>query len=336
MAGDIYTLSGLAQPGQKLQAGEYDELFIEEFGGLVEGTIGKRSIFESFINWRPIRGTNQVTNYRNGDTVLQTLSPGSNPQPTPVDFDNVSVKVDTVMLARNAVFTLDDLQNSYDAKVALAAEQGKVISRFIDSVGFIKGIHAAHVVAGDGSGGTTRLPSGWSGGSVVDLASALDEDDPQLLEEAIEELVTQIEEKDIDPVEEGFVIYVRPRQRLALFRNDRLLSTEFSLGNGNVARGEILQSMGLRIVSTNRLPNQAVANHPLSNASNNGAYNLSADHAKTVALVMAPQSLLAGSTIPLTSDIFWNKETKSHFIDSWLAVGAAVNNPAFAGVIKKA
>lgn len=332
---DIYSLSGLAQPGQRLQQGEYDELFIEEFGGLVEGTIGKTSIFESFIPWRPIRGTNTLKNYRNGDTVLQTLTPGSNPQPTPVDFDDVSVTVDTVMLARNSVFTLDDLQNSYDAKVQLAQEQGKVISRFIDSVGFIKGIHAAHIVAGDGTGGTTRLPSGWEGGSVIDLDNPLDEEDPELLEAAIAEAVTQIEEKDIDPSEEGFQIYLRPRQRLALINSNKLINTDYSSGNGNFARREILKSNGLPIISTNRLPKAAVPNHPLSNARNNGAYNLTEAQARTVVLITSPRAYLAGSTIPLTSDIFWNKETKSHFIDSWLALGAAANNPAFSAVVRK-
>jgi hypothetical protein len=330
---DIFALSGLARAGQRLQTGEVDSLFIAEFGGLVEGTIVKKSIMESFLNWRPITGTNVLTNYRNGDTQLQTLGAGSNPQPTPVDFDNVSVKVDTVMLARNAVFTLDDIQTSYDAKAQLAEEQGKVIGKFMDSVGMIKGVKAARIVAGDGTGGTTKLPSGWFGGGNTTMAAANDETDPNKLQYKIEDAVNDIEEKELDPADEGFVIYVRPKQYLALQRNDKLVNSQYSVGNGNYAEGQVLKSVGLPIRSTNRLPKAAVANHPLSNAANNYAYNLSAAEAKCVALIMSPKAVLAGASIPLQSDVYWDKGTKSWFIDSWLALAAAENNPAYASVV---
>lgn len=333
---DIFTLSGLAQPGQKLQSGNVDALFIAEYGGLVEGTIVKQSIMESFINWRPVEGTNTLTNYRNGETTLQKLGPGSNPQPTPVDFDNVSVKIDTVMLARNAVFTLDDIQNKYDAKAALASEQGKVIGKFIDSVGMIKGIKAARIVKGDGTGGTTKLPAGWYSGTQATLAGAGDETDPNKLQYKIEEAWATIQEKDIDPADEGFVIYVRPQQYLALLRNDKLVNSQYSMGNGDYAEGMVLKSVGLPVKSTNRLPSSAVASHPLSNAANGNAYDLSATEAKAVALIMAPRAVLAGASIPLQSNVWWDDQTKSWFIDSWLALGATENNPAFSAVVNKA
>lgn len=333
---DIFTLSGLAQPGQKLGSGAADALFIEEYGGLVEGTIVKSSIMQDVLDWRPVTGTNQLTNYRNGDTQLQKLGPGSNPQPTPVDFDNISVKIDTVMLARNAVFTLDDIQNKYDAKQAMAAEQGKVIGKFMDSVGLTKGIKAARIVAGDGTAGTTKLPSGWFGGTIETLTAANDELDPNKLQFALENAVTAIEEKDIDPTEEGMVIYVRPKQYLVLSRNDKLINSQYSTGNGNYAEGTVLKSNGLHIKSTNRLPKAAVTNHPLSNAANNNAYNLSATDAKAVALIMSPRAVLAGASIPLQSHIWWDDGTKSWFIDSWLSLGATENNPAFAAVVNAA
>lgn len=333
---DIFTLSGLARPGQELQTGAVDALFLAEYGGLVEGTISKQSIMESFLQWRPVEGTNTLTNYRNGDTQLQKLGPGSNPQPTPVDFDNVSVKIDTVMLARNAVFTLDEIQSKFDAKAALAGEQGKVIAKFMDQVGMIKGIKAARIIKGDGTGGTTKLPSGWYSGTQSTLAAANDETDPNKLQYKIEEAIFGIQEKDVDPSEEGMVIYVRPAQYLALLRNDKLVDSQYSTGNGDYAEGKVLKSVGLPVRSTNRLPNAAVASHPLSNAANGNAYDLSAAEAKAVALIMAPRAVLSGASIPLQSNIWWDDGTKSWMIDSWLAIGAAENNPAYAAVVNAA
>lgn len=332
---DMITLSGLALPGQKLQAGAVDALFIAEYGGLVEGTIVKQSIMQSFLNWRPVEGTNVLTNYRNGDTTLQKLTPGSSPTPAPVDFDNVSVKVDTVMLARNAVFTLDDIQSKFDARVALASEQGKVIGKFMDAVGMIKGIKAARQIKGDGTGGTTKMPSGWFSGTQANLAATGDETDPNKLQYKIEEAIFGMQEKDIDPADEGTVIYVRPQQYLALLRNDKLINSQYSTGNGEYAEGKVLKSVGLPVVSTNRLPNAAIASHPLSNAANSNGYDLSAAEAKAVALIMSPRAVLSGASIPLQSNVWWSDEAKSWFVDSWLAIGAAENNPAYAAVVNK-
>lgn len=332
---DAYALSGLIMPGQRLQAGEYDEMLLPTYGGLVEGTIVKNSIMQDFLHWRPVTGTNVLTNYRHGKTAIQVLTPGSNPQPTPMDFDNISLKIDTVILARANEFILHDIQNIYDAKVAVATEQGKEIGKFIDSVGIIKGIKAARKVAGDGSNGTVRLPDGWSGGTVVNLTASNQENDPNLLQYAIEAVVQGIQEKDIDPVSEGFVIFVRPAQYWALARADKLINSDYSTGNGDTANGMVLKAAGLPIRMTNRLPTAAIPNHPLSNASNGYAYNLTADEARAVALIMSPRAILAGTSVPLSHDIFWDKFTKSHFIDSFLSLGATENRSEFAGVVNK-
>ena len=333
---DAYALSGLIQPGQRLQEGEYDELLLPTFGGLVEGTIVKQSIMQDFLAWRSVTGTNTLTNYRHGKTAIQVLTPGSNPQPTPMDFDNISLKIDTVILARANEFILHDVQNIYEAKAAVATEQGKEIGKFIDSVGIIKGIKSARQVAGDGSGGTVKLPDGWTGGTQINLTTAGDENDPNLLQYAIEGAVAAIQEKDIDPASEGFVIFVRPAQYWALARADKLINSDYSTGNGDTAQGMVLKAAGLPIRMTNRLPKAAIPNHPLSNAANNYAYNLSAAEARAVVLIMSPRAVLAGTSIPLSHDIFWDRQTKSHFIDSWLALGATENRGEFAAVVNRA
>jgi hypothetical protein len=112
-----------------------------------------------------------------------------------------------------------------------------------------------------------------------------------------------------------------------------LINSQYSAGNGTYAEGTVLKSVGLPIRSTNRLPKAAVTGHPLSNAANNNAYDLSASEAKAVALIMSPHAVLSGASIPLQSNVWWDDATKSYFIDSWLALGAAENNPAFAAVI---
>ena len=52
---------------------------------------------------------------------------------------------------------------------------------------------------------------------------------------------------------DGAVCLVAPAQYYTLMRNDKLVSAEYSTGNGNYADGKVLKSNGIPIVKTNRI-----------------------------------------------------------------------------------
>jgi hypothetical protein len=68
-------------------------------------------------------------------------------------------------------------------------------------------------------------------------------------------------------------------------------------------------------------PHDGADNHLLSNANNGNRYNVTADMQTAHGVIYGPDSLLAGRTISLQGDIFFDKKTKSNFIDSWFAEG---------------
>ena len=317
-----------------VDTGTVNPLHVEEYGGEVESQIVKTSVMKQFVSMKPVRGTDTVTNDRIGSTSLQAVTPGVRPEPGVAEFDNVSVKVDTIILARNNVHLLDDFQAHYNVRAELGVDHGKIIGRFFDEAMLIQGVKAARIVKGDGTAGTTRLPEGWKGGVQIDLASASDELDPDKLQRAIEDMCQGVEENDVEI--EGAVLFVNPAQYYTLLRNDKLINDQFSTGNGNYAMGTIMKSCGLPIFKTNRLPQEAVVGHYLSNAGNNSAYDVSAEEAKVVALLMMPKALLAGETIPLTSKVYYSDVELQWFIDSYLAFGATPNRAEHAGVVNKA
>jgi hypothetical protein len=96
---------------------------------------------------------------------------------------------------------------------------------------------------------------------------------------------------------------------------------------------QVQECAGVRIVKTSRIPQAAITNHFLSNTGNGNAYDVSAAQAKAVAVIMHPKSLFAGETIPLTSDVWFNREEKQWFIDSFLAFGVTVNRPDCCGAV---
>jgi hypothetical protein len=331
-----FLTGALTRPGHQfaVDTGTVNPLHIEEYGGEVESQIVKTSVMKQFVTMKPVRGTDTITNDRIGSTSLQAVAPGTRPNSGAAEFDNVSVKVDTIILARNNVHLLDDFQAHYNVRAELGQDHGKIIGRFFDEAMLIQGVKAANVVAGDGTAGTTKLPTGWKGGVQVDLALAGDELDPDKLQRAIEDACEGIELNDVEI--EGAVLFVNPTQYYTLMRNDKLLSADYSMANGDYAQGMVLKSCGIPIFKTNRLPQAAVVGHELSNAGNNNAYDVSAEEAKVVGLIMMPKALLAGETIPLTSKVYYSDIELQWFIDSYLAFGATPNRAEHAAVIKSA
>lgn len=320
-------------PSQKEGAGAVDALHIEQYGGEVEGTINRMSIMQKYFPARSVRGTSVITNFRVGEATLQKVVPGTRPDGSSMKFDNVKLKVDTLVLARNIVALLDDFQASYEARIYVGQEHGKKIAKFYDQSFLIQGIKSALVVKGDGTGGTTVLPDGWTGGSQVTLSTAGDELDPVKLQYAIESLWEKMSDGDVDPAADGVAMFVRPSQYMTLLRNDKLVDSQYSLGNGNYAEGKVLKTCGAPVVVSNNLPNAAITGHLLSNAGNSNAYDLSAAQAKVRVLALAPKALLAGETVPLTSKVYWHDPDIAWYIDSYLSFGVTPNVSAYAGAV---
>jgi len=331
--------TGLSRPGQQLaavgNASTVNPLHIEQYGGMVEGTFAKKSFMRSYVMIKPIRGTDTVTNDRVGEATLQKVTPGVRPDAAVAQFDNVKVKVDTIVLARNNVALLDDFQAHYSVRSELGKEHGKTLGKFFDEAFIIQAIKSAFIVAAadpqNPGIGETALPPGWFGGTRVDLAAAGDESDPDLLQKAIEDVCQGIEEKDVDL--DGGVILVGPAEYYTLLRNDRLTNSQYSVGNGDFASGMVLKSCGLPLIKTNRIPKGAITGHFLSNAGNGNAYDVTAEQGRTKAVVMLPKALLAGETIPLTSKVYYMDSELQWFIDSYLSFGVTPNRAEHAGVV---
>lgn len=309
------------------------DLMIEEYGGEVESQFAKSSIMRQYVKIRPVRNTDTIVNNRVGKTSLQKLTPGVRPPGNSTPFGRVALTVDTVILARDNRSMLNEFQTHFDARMELAQDHGKEIGKFFDQAFIIMGIKgslAAAPVLGDGDPAKQSIGAGKN--KVLSLAG--DEDDPDKLAQAITDIIVLMEEEEI-PVEE-LVVFVRPTRFQVLLNNNKLLSRDFAAGNGDYAKGIIYEINGARIVKTARIPQSPITDHPLSNADNGNAYNVSAAEAKAVAVILHPKSLLAGETIPLTSDVWFSKEEKQWFIDSFLSFGVTVNRPDVCGAVFKA
>jgi len=345
-----------ARDGHKggIDTGSVNPLYIDQYGGEVEHRFLKESFMRNFFKFKSVRGTDTITNDRIGHGQLQKVTRGKRPVDNSPTFDNISIKVDTLVLARANQFLLDDFLSHIDVRKEIGLEHGKEVGKFFDESLLVQGIKACQITSVDPTGVRSggwedadphsgakpstilrTAPEGHQGGTPVILPAALDENDPDLLVAAIYNMCQGIEEKDVDIMDA--VILVRPAQYYVLLNNDKLINKDFSASNGDYAMGTVLRANGVRLQRTNRFPTAAkvgVENF-LSNAGNGSSYNVSQADADCVAVLITPKALLAGETIPLTSKVYYSDVELQWFIDSYVAFGATPNRAEVAAGIFK-
>lgn len=321
-------MSGINIPSDSTHLSDQERAdLIDHFGGVVDSQFVKRSMMRKFVNVRPVRGTDTLVDRRIGKTAIVGLTPGVRPPATPTPQGKVSVTVDTVVLARDNQSLLNTFQSDFNVRKELGTDHGKNLGKYFDESLLIAAVKSSATTNQD------TLNGAFGPGTTTTLASAGDETDPDALYEAIAAGVVQYELQDIDTDE--CAIFVNPTQYDVLMNNDKLLSRDYSSSNGDFADGKVMTLKGVPIVMTNRLPQAAVTGHILSNATNGNFYDVSAAEANVTALIMHPKSILVGETIPLTSDVYFDKVEKQWFIDSWLSYGAGVNRSDTSYAIRK-
>lgn len=296
---------------------------IESYGGAVDAQFAKASIMRQFVTVKPVIGTDTLINRRVGRTTLQALTDGIEPTPTNTKFGRVGVTVDTTIIARDTRSQLNEFQTDFSARKELGMDHGKEMGKYFDQALIIQGIKGAYQSAPSGLNGAIGA------GLVNPLAGAGDDLDPDLLYNAIAYLITQQEEAEV-PVEES-AVFVRPTHFDVLMNCDKLIDRNFSKENGDFASGTLKTIKGVPIVKTTRVPTAAITDHKLGSN-----YNVSAQEAKSVAVLLHPQSLLVGETIPLSSDVWFDKKVRVWFIDSFAAYGASPRRPDVSAVVRKA
>lgn len=333
----LFSAPGVVTPAQlqrpMLRNGGTDELelAVAEYSDMVEHSIRRRSALEGFVQMKPVKGTTTLTDFAIGETTMGKVTPGTTPDASVAEFGKASITVDTVVYARNVLPLLDVFQTSYDARREIALEHGKTIAKFRDQSFFIQAAKAAAMTASRWANAGNEL-DGFKGGSNVTLSNAGDVNDPALLHTAIRDLFVQMENKDVVPREDDVMIALRPNEFYTLQDAEQIVNGTYVTADGtkldNVA---IFKAWGCPVISSNNIPSTNVSGHFLSNARNSNAYD--GNFTKLVGLAFSPRALLAGETIPLTSDVFYEKVEKMWFVDSHLSYAVTPNRAEYAGAI---
>lgn len=331
MPGELNNLTNPAVPNNT----EVDTLLIEKFNGTVHEAYQKSENLLSDFTVQEVVGTNMVSNKSIGDTTLQTLTPGQDPEATDTEFNKNALIVDTIVLGRNTVHTLHDIQNDFETMSKLASNQVGKLNSLEDQMvvqqllaGALTG-GAFDPYANTITGGVSRV-SGHGVAINVELNSDLSQSkDPYQLVSAIEIALM------------GLVIQRTPMMGMKVIVpiNEFSLLVDYgfiaqSAGGSNEGTGTVfpvlrgvLKGWNIPVIGSAEFtqmkmnPHDGLTHHLLSNANNGNRYDVTADMQVAHAVIYTPDALLAGRTISLMGDIFFDKKSKGFFIDSWFAEG---------------
>jgi len=314
--------------------GSLRALVIEEYTGMVEGTVARRSLLADKIPFRTITGTDTFTNRAVGAAgPMRALIPGAKLDGVASQFARNSLTIDTVVAQREAFSLLDVFLTNIDVRREVAQEQGKETAKFLDKALFIQALKAGLLTESSfkGTAGTGK-PAGHFGGSQEVLAGATDYQDPVKLYAAIARLLVKFQKKDIDPAQDGLMVIVRPDEYYTLLQAEQLINSQYVSAQGNTVDGMVLKTYGVPVFATNNAPFlSTITAHQLSNVANSNAYD--GDFSKSVAMVFGEKSVMAGESIPLQSKVFFDDLYKTWYVDSWLSFAAGPNRAEYSGVI---
>lgn len=323
----------IERPGQRNSTGAVDKLHIEQYTGIVEETLERTSVLTPMIPFRTVRGTSTITNFAVGESTLQKVVPGVVLDGTKNDFSKKVLQVEVTIAARSIIPQIEVFQTEYDARKEIGVEHGKKLGKFKDQALFIQAIKAGQATnSGYDEAAPVGKPAGHFGGSQQTLGAVGDKNDPAKLYAAIAGLLTKMQLKDVDPRSDNTLIGVAPDVMYTLMQAEQLVNVNYITASGNSVEAWVLKAFGVPVIGSNNFPGgQNIASHFLDTTNNGNAF--SGDYTKVVAVAMSPRALLAGYTLPLETDVFYDKLSKSWFVDAAEAYSATTNRNEFAGVI---
>jgi hypothetical protein len=307
---------------QRNGTGGLDALMIEKFNNVVHERLQFASITDGVFARVPLVGTDTMSNAAFSDPTLQAVVAGVEPLGVNTKQGDRLVQVKTPIIARVVEGALSRVQDRLNIQGRMPGAFARVIAKAIDEIQLHKCVQSA--LATSGAGALAELQPGRS----VTEAALDDYKDATKLEKMFRDMMV-LKMQDEVMVDEG-LFYVTPEIYGILLDNDKLVSRYFSENNGSFSDAQLLKASGFKIKPTNRLPTTANASHIMGTD-----YNVSAAEAKTLACWAAPEAIMSAESIPLTSDAYWDQRLLTWFVDSYLAFGTGIDNPAYAGVILK-
>lgn len=301
--------------GQALGAGLTDELFMKVFSGEVMTIFEAENKTKNRVMSRSITSGKSASFPVMGRASAYYHTPGNEILGGTIKHNEKVITIDDLLISPVFIAEIDEAKNHYDVRGHYSTEVGRVLAQTWDKHALQVGVLAARTAV-------ANIPGESPAGTVLTEAVAGDYDDVTKFHNALRLAAEKMDEKNIP--EQDRVVYVRPSAYWRLIDNDKLVSKEFSEGNGDVAKGVIYRVAGMELVKTNNLPSTNVT---ASSVAAGTGDKYVGDFSKTEALVMHKSAIGTVQLMDLSTRMDYDPRRLGTQVVSKYAVGHGVLRP---------
>lgn len=224
--------------------------------------------------------------------------------------NEITINVDPFLVSDILIHELDVKLQEYDDRAEIVNEMAKALANTEDKQLLQVGVLAAR------AGGTVK---GRAGGSVLKSGANV-KTDAATLAAAIYTAGVELDEKNVDEADR--YCFVRPLQYAMLAQYEDIKNHD--IGTGSYSDGTTGKLNNIKIIKTNHLPQENIAQTSDATKPNNVYYG---DFSKTAALVMNRQAIGTVSRQGLIVEPKWILERLSHLLTARILQGHGILRP---------
>jgi len=294
------------------------DIHIEVFEGEIDSEFAYQSFFRANSNFRSVQDrSNTIRIDRMGKLGIKSRKSGEALESQKVANDKLIVTVDTVVYARTPVDWQDDW-TAPDFLPELGRQHGYEHAKLFDTAHIIQLMKCRNFVA------PAHLAGAFYNG--IEKPATINADKSiyaENIQDAHAQGITELINRDLGAAVDEAITVCTPEIFDILLHHDKLMSVDFSSGNGDFAKRRVGFLNGSRIIETPRFPSAVETDHILGTA-----FNVDADDIACKMLVYVPRlTLVAVEAKALTTNMWPDPQNFANVLDSYAMYNIGQRRP---------
>lgn len=310
--------------GQIQGAGDTRALFLKIFSGEVLTVYDANTVMKERVRVRNINSGKSAQFPAIGRTKASYHTPGTEITGDTIQLDEKVITIDDLLIADTFIARIDEAIAHFEVRQEFSKRMGQALAQTYDRNLLSLAVKAARDT-GTGGLGKGAVGQGDAYSSSIGASPTV-----QNIVDELYNAAAAFDNKFL-PSEGRFAI-VSPTTYWSLVTNDKILNKFYSEGNGDYAKGKLLNIAGWEIVKSPNLSldhTAVTATYPDYNS------KYTVDATKTLAMCMTSEALGTVKLLDLASEMQYDIRRQGTLMVSKMAVGHGVLRPEALYEIRK-
>ena len=317
------TASTPSRIGQINVTGDTRALFLKVFSGETLATFNANTVMAGKTRVRNISSGKSAQFPTTGKTVAAYHTPGAELLGNTIKHGEKVITIDDLLVAHTFVSRIDEAMSQFDVRQEYSVQMGQALAQTYDRNLLSLGYKATQDT---GAAGLGEGAPGFDNAQQINVGSAT-----PTVAQLVDSFYAAAQALDLKNIPEaGRYAIVPPDVYWKLVTSDKLISRDYSPGNGTFSDGTITRVAGIELVKSNNL----AVNHVSATVDYGTKYQVDATLA--AALIIHGEALGTVKLMELSSEMDWDIRRQGTLMVAKMAVGHGVLMPAGLLSLKKA